>query len=69
MLAYAHAQAAGKTPEAPEEMVMKQIEFLSSQMIKTKTEEEQEEEKEGGMPRFVRARALNPISAQARLGV
>ncbi|KZV63725.1 P-loop containing nucleoside triphosphate hydrolase protein [Peniophora sp. CONT] len=38
LLAYAHAQAAGKIPEAPEEMLVKQIEFLSTQMIKTESE-------------------------------
>ncbi|KZV72316.1 P-loop containing nucleoside triphosphate hydrolase protein [Peniophora sp. CONT] len=69
LLAYAHAQAAGKTPEAPEEMLMKQIEFLSTQMIKTESEDSQDKENEAGMPRFVRARAMNPVTAQARLGV
>ena len=70
LLAYAHAQASGKTPNDPEDMLMKQAEFLSTQMIKTKADdEEQEEGKERGTTRVLRARATNPISNLARLGV
>lgn len=70
LLAYAHAQAAGKTPEAPEEMLMKQTEFLSTQMIKTQSEEREENENEG-VPqlRAVRAAMVSRGSVQAGLGV
>ncbi|VDC04667.1 unnamed protein product [Peniophora sp. CBMAI 1063] len=70
LLAYAHAQAAGKTPEGPEDMLMKQIEFLSTQMIKTKSDEEISKDEDGGMRMFRGRMAMaNPISAQAMLGV
>jgi len=48
LLAYAHAQSDGKAPDAPEELLFRQIEVLSSQIIETENDSQNAPKSAGG---------------------